>query len=60
MGKEEREGIGPNEMSQSFVQFPDLRQFSEPTDGNRGWVLQRKDPAVQWQECTLMNLQVLL
>lgn len=62
MGKEECEGIGPNEMSQSLVQFPDLRQFSDtkPTDGSGGWVLQRKDPVVQWQEYTLMNPQILL
>lgn len=35
MEKEEGEGIGPNEMSQSLVQFQDPTEFSdlEPTDG---------------------------
>lgn len=37
MEKEEGEGIGPNEMPQSLVQFQDPREFSdmEPT-GRRG------------------------
>lgn len=39
MEKEEDEGVGPNEMSLSLVQFQDPREFSnmEPTDGRRSF-----------------------